>query len=504
MRRGDLLGERERYELDQAIGRGGMGEVWRAYDRFLDRRLAVKFTRVSDEALVARFEQEARSTAWFEHPGVPTVYDFGSHDGCFYLVMQYVEGMTVAHVLDAEERLSVSWAALIAAQVCAVLNVAHRRPLVHRDLKPGNLMLCPDGTVKVLDFGAAVGLGPGDVRRTTTGLGAPYTPGYTAMEQVYGTPGPQSDLYSLGCVLYEMLTGHRVFSGGTPYEVLRRHEEEDPTPPSHVRPGVPPGLDVLVLHLLAKQPADRPASADEVYRRLLQFVTSLEPLPGIVDTIAPQHLYANAVSRIRITGKAPRVEAPAERTELPTFDEVVQARAEAGDLADEGRYSQAAELLSDLTEPARLALGDEDPEYMGLRLDLADVLFRGGDYRRAVHAYRAAAVTLADWYGPDDPNVLSCREQEAVCQAHLGATGTALRHLQELFDDISGGGPYDNLTLRVRERIARLKLAAGDTDQARKELIELLADLTALYGDGHPQIPGLQTLLDDLNQAGTG
>ncbi|TDB85371.1 serine/threonine protein kinase [Actinomadura sp. 7K534] len=481
-----------------------MGEVWRAYDRFLDRRLAVKFTRVSDESLVARFEQEARSTAWFEHPGVPTVYDFGSHEGCFYLVMQYVEGVTVDHVLDAEERLSISWAALIAAQVCAVLNVAHRRPLVHRDLKPSNLMLCPDGSLKVLDFGAAVGLGPGDVRRITTGLGAPYTPGYTAMEQVYGTPSPQSDLYSLGCVLYEMLTGHVVFPGNTPYEVLRRHEDEDPTPPSRSRPDVPLGLDALVLQLLAKQPADRPASADEVYQRLLQFVTALEPLPGIVDTIPHQHLYAKAVSRIRLNGTAARTEAPGERGALPTFDEVVQARAEAGALADEGRYTQAAELLSELTEPARLVLGDEDPEYMGLRLDLADVLFRCGDYRRAVHAYRAAAVTLAEWYGPDDPDVLNCREQEAVCQAHLGATGTALSHLQELLDDVSGGSPYDNLTLRVRERIARLQLATGDTGRARKELTELLSDLTALYGDDHPQIPVLRTLLEDLNQAGTG
>ncbi|TDC68098.1 serine/threonine protein kinase [Actinomadura sp. GC306] len=486
-----------------------MGEVWRAYDRFLDRRLAVKFTRVSDDSLVARFEQEARSTAWFDHPGVPAVYDFGSHDGCFYLVMQYVEGVTVDHVLDAQHRLSIPWAALIAAQVCAVLHVAHRRPLVHRDLKPSNLMLCPDGSVKVLDFGAAVGLGPGDVRRTTTGLSAPYTPGYTAMEQVYGTPSPQSDLYSLGCVLYEMLTGEVVFPGGTAYEVLRRHEEEEPAPPSRSRPDVPPGLDALVLQLLAKQPADRPGDADEVYRRLLQFVTALDPLPGIVDEIAPQHLYAKAISRIRLIGTAPRTAAsptaaPGKRGALPTLDGVVQARAEAGDLAGEGRYTQAAELLSELTEPARLVLGDEDPEYMGLQLDLADVLFRSGDYRRAVHAYRAAAVTLAEWYGPDDPNVLKCREQEAVCQAHLGATGTALRHLEELLDDVSGGGPYDTLTLRVRERIARLKLAAGDTERARKELAELLSDLTAHHGDDHPQIPGLRALLDDLNQAGTG
>ncbi|GAA0597966.1 serine/threonine-protein kinase [Actinomadura livida] len=504
MQRGDVLGERERYVLDQPIGRGGMGEVWRAYDRFLDRRLAVKFTRVSDEALVARFEHEARSTAWFEHPGVPTVYDYGSHEGSFYLVMQYVDGITVANALDEVDTLSISWASLIAAQVCAVLTVAHRRPLVHRDLKPSNLMLCPDGSVKVLDFGAAVGLGPGDVRRTTTGLGAPYTPGYTAMEQVYGSPSPHSDLYSLGCVLYEMLTGRQVFLGNTPYEVLRRHEEEPPIPASHLRPDVPTGLDALVLQLLAKQPVDRPANADEVYRRLLEFVTSLHPLPGIVDTVAPQHLYANAISRIQITGTASRTETPAEPVELPTFDEVVQVRAEAGDLAEEGRYTQAAELLSDLIEPARLAIGDEDPEYMGLRLDLADVLFHGGDYRRAVHAYRAAAVTLAEWYGPDDPNVLACREQEAVCQARLGATRAALRHLQELLDDVSGGSPYDALTLRVRERVARLKLAAGETDRALKELTGLLADLTDLYGDDHPQIPGLRLLLDDLNQAGTG
>jgi tetratricopeptide (TPR) repeat protein len=503
VRRGDLLGERERYELDQAIGRGGMGEVWRAYDRFLDRRLAVKFTRVSDESLVGRFEQEARSTAWFEHPGVPTVYDFGSHDGCFYLVMQYVEGTTVDHVLDAEEKLSISWASLIAAQVCAVLNVAHQRPLVHRDLKPSNLMLCPDGSLKVLDFGAAVGLGPGDVRRTTTGLGAPYTPGYTAMEQVYGSPSPQSDLYSLGCVLYEMLTGRQVFIGTTPYEVLRRHEDEAPTPPRVLNPDVPPGLDALVLQLLAKQPGDRPANADEVYHRLLQFVSFLHPLPGIVDAIAPQHLYAGAVSRIQVSGSVPppRQEEPVE---LPTLGEVVQARAEAADLAEAGRYTQAAELLSGLTEPTRLALGDEDPEYMGLRLDLADVLFQGGDYRRAVHAYRAAAVTLAEWYGPDDPHVLNCREQEAVSQAHLGATGSALTHLQELLDDLSPGSPYDPLTLRVRERMARLELAAGRTDEARRELTELLADITSRYGDEHPQVDGLRSLLYDLTQAGTG
>ncbi|HEU5026840.1 MAG TPA: serine/threonine-protein kinase [Spirillospora sp.] len=503
MQRGDLLGERGRYELDQPIGRGGMGEVWRAYDRVLDRRLAVKFTRVADESLVGRFEQEARSTAWFEHPGVPTVYDFGSHDGSFYLVMQYVEGMTVDHLLDAFETLPVSWAALIAAQVCAVLSVAHRRPLVHRDLKPSNLMLCPDGSVKVLDFGAAVGLGPGDVRRTTTGLGAPYTPGYTAVEQVYGSPGPQSDLYSVGCVLYEMLTGRQVFPGATPYEVMRRHEDETPTPPRSLCGDVPPGLDALVLHLLAKQPADRPPGAEEVYHRLMQFVSTLEPLPGAVDASAPSRLYSRAINRIRITGAvpAPRREEPAE---LPTANEVARIRGEAAELAAAGRYTQAAELLSETAEPARVALGDDDPDFVGLSLDLADVLFNGGDYRRAVHAYRAAAVALAEWNGPDDRDVLRCREREAICQAQLGATDTALGRMRELLDDVAHAGPHNASAFRLRESIARLNLAAGRTDEARRQLSALVDDLQGLYGDHHPQMADLKALLDELKQAGTG
>ncbi|MFD0854265.1 serine/threonine-protein kinase, partial [Actinomadura adrarensis] len=181
MRRGLVLAER--YELDQPIGRGGMGEVWRAYDKLLDRRLAIKFLTVpgadiGDPAdLVGRFEQEARSTAWLEHPGVPTVHDIGEHHDatrghCLYIVMQYIDGMTLDHVIDAHETLPVPWVALVAAQVSAVLAVAHQRPLVHRDLKPSNLMLCPDGSVKVLDFGVAVGLAPGDARRTATGAGA--------------------------------------------------------------------------------------------------------------------------------------------------------------------------------------------------------------------------------------------------------------------------------------------------------------------------------------------
>ncbi|MFI0348916.1 protein kinase [Actinomadura sp. 9N407] len=507
MRRGLVLAGR--YELDQPIGRGGMGEVWRAYDQLLDRRLAVKFILApeagTDRDLIGRFEQEARSTAWLDHPGVPTVYDLGEHQDdargpALYLVMQYVEGVTVDHLIDAHGTLPVSWVALIAAQVCAVLAVAHQRPLVHRDLKPSNLMVCADGSVKVLDFGVAVGLAPDDTRRTSTGVGAPYTIGYTAADQMYGSPSPQSDLYSLGCVLYELLTGRRVFLGETPYEVMRRHEDDAPESICRQRPETPVAFETLVLQMLAKQPADRPADAQRVFDRVLEFVTDLEPLPGTVDiTAAPSRLYGSVQARIRPADKPPRpTPAPvvlpvAEPVKLPSPEEVAQTRVEAADLASAGRFTQAAELLSDLAEPALLALGDDDSGVLALRLDLAEVLYQGGDYRRAIPAYRAASVDLAEWFGPDDDKVLHCREQAAVCQAQLGETGEAIRLLEALLADISD--PYDDMSLRVRERTSRLHLAAGRTVQGRQELQELLADIQDAYGDDHPQVPGIVELL---------
>ncbi|MFF5262980.1 protein kinase [Actinomadura viridis] len=509
MRRGLVLADR--YELDQPLRRGGTGEVWRAYDRLLDRRLAVKFILV-DEAgseLISRFEQEARSTAWLEHPGVPTVYDLGEHHDevrgpSLYLVMQYIDGLTLDHLIDAHGTLPVSWAAFITAQVCAVLSVAHQRPLVHRDLRPGNLMLCGDGSVKVVDFGIAVGLAPGDVRRTLTGQGAPHTPGYTAPEQLYGTPCPQSDLYSLGCVTYELLSGQQVFPAATPYEMMRRHEDETPMPLRELLPEIPAALDALVLQMLAKQPADRPADAEEVCERVLEFVTDLEPLPGSVDIVPPParsaRLYAGVLARIPATGTSPQVPSPPvllEEVKLPSQEEVAQARVEAADLASAGRFTQAAELLSDLAEPALLSLGDDDPEVLGLRLDLASALHQGGDYRRAIPAYRVAAVGLAEWHGPDDDKVLHCREQTAVCLAQLGHAHEAIRLLEKLLTEVSDREPYDDLILRVRGHIGRLWLGAGRPAEGRQELSDLLADIRGVYGDDHAQVPELVELLAD-------
>ncbi|RTL70285.1 MAG: serine/threonine protein kinase [Pseudonocardiaceae bacterium] len=189
-----------RYALDPLpLGKGGMGEVWGARDTRLDRRVAIKFIRFPDDAdgpeLVRRFERESRITARLEHPGVPAVFDSGTDErGRPYLVMQFVQGVTVADVIAEHTILPVGWAASIAAQTCAVLVAAHGASLVHRDLKPGNLMLCPDGSVRVLDFGLAVALASGDSQITRTGQSI-GTPAYMAPELVLGEPtGPWTDL----------------------------------------------------------------------------------------------------------------------------------------------------------------------------------------------------------------------------------------------------------------------------------------------------------------------
>ncbi|MFB9676048.1 serine/threonine-protein kinase [Streptosporangium vulgare] len=292
----------QRYELRRPIGRGGMGELWEGVDTRLRRRVAVKRVRrdrISEETL-RRFRREAQVMALLRHPGVPTVYDFGEDDYGFFLVMEFVDGWTLTHVLDAHERLPVSWAALIGAQLCAVLSATHHHSLVHRDLKPGNLMLCRDATLVVLDFGVATVLNSPDFSVITGTLGAPGTARYMAPEHVHsGRTSALTDLYSAGCVLYEMLTGERVFQTTGLVAKVDEHVGLTPMRPGALREAsVPRELDALVTALLEEDPDKRPQRADEVFRRLLPFVRDLPPLPGVVDRVTrPIHLYAEAVSR---------------------------------------------------------------------------------------------------------------------------------------------------------------------------------------------------------------
>ncbi|GAB1820654.1 serine/threonine-protein kinase [Herbidospora sp. RD11066] len=289
----------DRYELDDLpLGQGGMGAVYGGHDRHLDRKVAVKFLRLPggpDRELERRFIREARILARLDHPGAPVLYDFGTHEQRLFQVMQFIEGVTVADVVSEHGPLPVPWAAAIAAQACAVLSAAHALSICHRDLKPTNLMLCPDGTVKVLDFGLAIlrEADAGQFTRTGQILG---TPAYMAPEQIKrGVADPRSDLYSLGCVLHEMLTGRQLFTGPTDYAVYERQVKERPP---RVR-NVPADLANLVGALLEKSADQRPPTAEALYTELQRFAVDLPALPGFLTAvIAPTRMYARVVGRI--------------------------------------------------------------------------------------------------------------------------------------------------------------------------------------------------------------
>lgn len=299
-----------RYDLSAPLGRGGMGQVWEGSDRQLgNRKVAVKLltnelitARTDPEELVQRFAREAAFTARLQHPGVPAVYDAGAYGGGLYLVMELIEGHTIGDLIAEEGPLPVPWVAAITAQVCAVLTVAHGRGLVHRDLKPQNLMLTGDGSAKVLDFGVATVLDAAGVPRITKTGDTVGTPAYMAPEQLRGERvTPHSDLYAIGCVMYEMLAGRPVFEATSPHALSYKHLQEPPA--SIGRSDVPPQLEWLVQRLLAKEPRDRPGDAREVYEGLLGHVGPAAPIGGIVlspATLSGHHLYAQALVRLAV------------------------------------------------------------------------------------------------------------------------------------------------------------------------------------------------------------
>lgn len=286
-----------RYELATILGQGGMGQVWTAYDQRLDRRVAVKLLRPdrvagptgSDAAdeLRRRFVRECRVTAQVDHPGLVTVHDAGSDGDDLFLVMQYVEGADLADHLAEQDPYPWPWAVAVAAQLCAVLCAVHTVPIVHRDLKPRNVMVRPDGTVTVLDLGVASVLDTDTTRLTHTG--SPIgSPAYMAPEQAMGgAVGPYTDLYALGVLLHELLSGDVPFSGSTALGVLHRHLYEPPVPVRRDRPEIPAALEALVLRLLAKDPQERPASAQEVYEELAPLLPKHGTPGGPLDPTRP-------------------------------------------------------------------------------------------------------------------------------------------------------------------------------------------------------------------------
>src|SRR5919201_4949335 len=256
-----------RYRPVRRIAAGGMGEIWEADDTLLGRRVAVKVLApelAGDRAAVRRFRREARATCKLAHPNVTRVFDFVDGEAPF-LVLELLEGQTLASRLRRGGAIPPVEAARIAAAVADGLDVAHRAWILHRDVKPSNIMLTPDGDVKVMDFGIAAAW---EVH-STTGQQLLATASYVAPERVAGgRASPGADVYSLGVVLYEMLTGRPPFVADSAEQIIRAHLETPPRPVRSLAPWVPPGIAAACEAALAKDPADRPASAAALAARL--------------------------------------------------------------------------------------------------------------------------------------------------------------------------------------------------------------------------------------------
>src|SRR4051794_562060 len=260
-----------RYELGEVLGYGGMAEVHLGRDVRLGRDVAIKTLRsdlARDPTFQSRFRREAQSAASLNHPAIVAVYDTGedSQDGVVspYIVMEYVEGLTLRQVLEGEGRLLPQRALEMTAQICTALDQAHRAGIVHRDVKPGNVMLTPAGEVKVMDFGIARALTSSAATMTQTAaiIGTAH---YLSPEQARGEHvDARSDVYSTGCLLYELLTGGPPFSGDSAVAVAYQHVREEPVPPSRIEPDISPALDAIVLKAMAKNAANRYQTAGEM------------------------------------------------------------------------------------------------------------------------------------------------------------------------------------------------------------------------------------------------
>ncbi|MFT3890036.1 MAG: protein kinase [Anaerolineales bacterium] len=288
MESGALLNNR--YQLLERIGTGGMADVFRARDLMLERTVAIKIlheTYSNDKAFQDRFRQEARAAANLSHPNIVTVHDFGFDHDQLYIVMEHIPGKDLKTILRQRGRYSVEEAIPLMVQACAGIGYAHRAGLVHCDIKPHNMIVTPDGRLKVTDFGIARALStimPDERADVVWG-----SPQYFSPEQAVGeAPSPASDVYSLGVVLYEVLTGALPFTAPTSEELARMHLEEDPIPPSEYVPDIPKALEEIMLKVLSKEPAARYRTADQLGRVLLRFGTQRDTVQTPALSLTPE------------------------------------------------------------------------------------------------------------------------------------------------------------------------------------------------------------------------
>ncbi|MET9847300.1 serine/threonine-protein kinase [Streptomyces ossamyceticus] len=539
-----------RYRLLDLIGRGGMGEVWRARDESLDRQVAVKCLKPvntrQDQSVTGvlreRFRREARVAAGLQHRGVTVVHDFGESDGALFLVMELLEGRNLSQLLEDNRHhpLPVADVVEVAGQVASALAYTHRRGIVHRDLKPANIMRLTDGTVKICDFGIAR-LGR-DVtftsRLTGTGI-AMGTPHYMSPEQISGGQvDRRSDLYSFGCVLYEIATGVPPFDLDDAWAVLMGHRHTVPLPPRSHREDLPAYLERLILDLLAKQPEARPQDARELGRRIDEGRTPAAPAPsgapGRVPPAAPAPTTPPPPARPeptvareprppswtrgmttghKTTGTGPRLTPPdasagltgewiarpaagraeepvrAERpTPSPELIATLAERHNAGlSLGRLGRWTEAGAVHRAVAAEREHALGPDHPDTLASRHEVGFTLSRTGRPADALREFAHVAHARERVLGADHPDTLAARQEMAYVLGRLGrhheahqAYASVLAARERL------AGPDHPDTLRCRHNLAFTLSRLGLLEDAYRTASEVAAARTRVLGANHP------------------
>ncbi|MFE7624555.1 tetratricopeptide repeat protein [Streptomyces sp. NPDC057509] len=524
-----------RYRLLDLIGRGGMGEVWRARDESLGRQVAVKclkpmspqhdedFNRIVRE----RFRREARVAAALQHRGVTVVHDFGEYEGVLYLVMELLDGRNLSQLLADNEQhpLPVDDIVDIAEQVADALGYTHQQGIVHRDLKPANIMRLSDGTVKICDFGIAR---PGHgipVTSRLTGVGvAMGTPHYMSPEQIIGGQvDHRSDLYSLGCVLYEIATGAPPFDLEDSWGILVGHRDTQPEPPRSHRAELPGFFDRVVLDLLAKTPDERPADAHDLRRRIAVGRTgehpSLEPtgqvplappapvpLPGRPSAAPPPPAWARRITGgLKATGTAnPAPAAPSEAlTRAWTTGSGTGPRPDPAPPAAHGtlacRYeleakpSRKARAQDALREFGRIAearertLGPDHTQTVAARQQMAYALGRLGRHDEAHELHAAVLVSSERAMGPDHPDTLRCRHNLAFSLSRLGRLEDSYRMARDVAEArarVLGAGHPDTLVTLYEVGYALGRL--GRWTEALHTYRQVADARTRLLGADHP------------------
>jgi serine/threonine protein kinase len=318
----EVLGER--YRLQEPIGRGGMATIYRGNDMRMDRVVAIKVLREvysTDQKFVTRFQREAKAASSLQHPNIVQVYDYGQSEGNYFIVMELVEGTNLRRYLRSRGVLAIDRAVIITHDIALGLGAAHRRQIVHRDVKPQNILVGRDGSIKLTDFGIASLYKDSNAERLTTAGMTLGTVQYYAPEQAQGEiVNPAADVYALGIVMYEMLTGRPPFEGDTPVAVAMQHIQDAPQPPRQLNPNIPPALEEIILRCLQKTPEMRYRDGAQLARTLESLGEEERSSVPSSEEIIPQPPTAPGMPQAWLTIRLPLARQEIYRIEKPVVN----------------------------------------------------------------------------------------------------------------------------------------------------------------------------------------